>query len=260
MNSDKVAGMNWIAGAFVALIGLCFFELAQADVPAFDRPGIAFSTGTLPARSVTWEQGLPDFARTSDGGTDSTLYAFDSTLRVGLTDSVEAQIATSLNESKTHSTGSTEHSDGRGDLSVAIKAGLPSSRSDFSWATLAAVTYANGGRAFTNGSTAYDLGVALGYSFTDRVSSELYMNAEHTDGSNAFDVSPNLNFAISRTIAAFVEAAASYSGHGLDQALVGGGFTMRVTGAVQLDLSADFGLTSSSPDVLAGFGISVFFE
>jgi hypothetical protein len=86
------------------------------------------------------------------------------------------------------------------------------------------------------------------------------MNAEHTDGSNAFDVSPNLNFAISRTIAAFVEAAASYSGHGLDQALVGGGFTMMVTGAVQLDLSADFGLTSSSPDVLAGFGISVFFE
>jgi len=86
MNSDKVAGMNWIAGAFVALIGLCFFEVAQADVPAFDRPGIAFSTGTLPARSVTWEQGLPDFARTSDGGTDSTLYAFDSTLRVGLTE------------------------------------------------------------------------------------------------------------------------------------------------------------------------------
>lgn len=256
--------MDWIAGALIVVLWLCVVEPTQADAPAFDRPGIAFSTGTLPARSVAWEQGLPDFARTSDGGSTSTLYAFDGTLRVGLTDSVEAQIATSLNEMKTHAAGSTERSDGRGDVSVAIKAALPSPRPDFSWATLAAVTDANGARAFTNGSTAYDLGVALGYTLGDRVSAELYVNAEHTDGSNAvanaFDVSPNLNFPISRTMAAFVEAAASYSGHGLDQALAGGGFTMMVTSAVQLDLSADFGLTSRSPDVLAGFGISVFFE
>jgi hypothetical protein len=252
--------MQRIAGTLFVLLGLCRIEPAQADAPTFDRPGIAFSTGTLPARSVAWEQGLPDFAHTSDGGISSTLYAFDSTLRVGLTDSVEAQIATSLNEIKTRAEGNTERSDGRGDVSFAIKAALPSSHPDFSWATLAAVTDANGARAFTNGSTTYDLGVAFGYALDDRLSAELYLNAEHSDGSNDFDVSPNLNFPISSTIAAFVEAAASYSGHGLDQALAGGGFTMMVTSAVQLDLSADFGLTSRSPDVLAGFGISVFFE
>ncbi len=75
---------------------------------------------------------------------------------------------------------------------------------------------------------------------------------------NPFDVSPNLNFPISSTVAGFVEAAASYSGHRRDQALAGGGFSMMLTSAVQLDLSADFGLTSRSPDMLAGFGISVF--
>ena len=41
---------------------------AQADTPAFDRPGIAFSVTTLPAGTVSWEQGLPDLSRNRDEG------------------------------------------------------------------------------------------------------------------------------------------------------------------------------------------------
>ncbi len=159
-----------------------------------------------------------------------------------MTDTVEVQIATSWNEAETHAHGNTERSDGRGDLSFAIKAALPSSHPDFSWATLAAVTDANGARAFRTEGTTYDLGVALGYSLSEHVAAEFYANAERADGTSRFDVSPNLNFSISSTIAAFIEAAAAYSGHGLDQALAGGGFTLMLTPSVQLDLSADFGL------------------
>ncbi len=252
--------MDWIhAGILIASLASCWFGSAFADAPAFDRPGIAFSTGTLPAHSVAWEQGLPDFVHASDDGVSSTSYAFDGTLRAGVTDSVEVQIASSWNEAETHAHGNTERSDGRGDLSFAIKAALPSSHPDFSWATLAAVTDADGARAFTNARTTYDLGVALGYSLSERVATEFYANAERADGANRYDISPNLNVSISSTIAAFIEAAAAYSGHGLDQALAGGGFTLMLTPSVQLDLSADFGLTSRSPNVLAGFGISVFF-
>ncbi len=125
---------------------------------------------------------------------------------------------------------------------------------------LAGVTDSSGANNFTNGTTSYDLGVALGYSLSDDVSTEVYVNVEHMDGSNSVAVSPNLNFAISDSVSAFVEAGAVHSGGGLDQAVAGGGFTMLVTPTVQLDLSVDFGLTSKSPDVLAGFGVSVFFR
>ena len=161
---------------------------------------------------------------------------------------------------ETRAAGDTDRADGSSDVSFAVKAALPSSRQDFSWATLVAVTDSSGANNFTNGATTYDLGVALGFALSDIVSTELYANAEHIDGSNSVDVSPNLNIAISQTVTAFVEAGATYSGHGLDESVAGGGFTMMVTPSVQLDLSADFGLTSRSPDVLAGFGVSVFFQ
>ena len=233
---------------------------ARADSPPFDRPGIAFSTGTLPAHGVVWEQGLPDFERSSDRGVTSTLYTFDSRLRVGITDSFEVQLGTApFNQLELREAGNTDNADGRSDASFAIKAALPSS-DQFSWAVLAGVTDSSGADNFTNGATAYDVGVALGYALSDDVSTEIYVNVERIDGSGSVDVSPNLNIAISQSITAFVEAGAVYSGHGLDQAVAGGGFTMLVTPTVQLDLSADFGLTSKSPDVLAGFGVSVLFR
>ena len=43
-------------------------EALEVLSPAFDRPGIAFSTTTLPAGSFAWEQGLPDFEHSSGGG------------------------------------------------------------------------------------------------------------------------------------------------------------------------------------------------
>ena len=55
-----------------AITLLACMGVAQAETPAFDRPGIAFSVTTLPAGSLSWEQGLPDLSRDrSDGITES---------------------------------------------------------------------------------------------------------------------------------------------------------------------------------------------
>jgi hypothetical protein len=242
-----------------AIVG-CSMSDACADAPPFDRPGIAFSTGTFPAGTFAWEQGFPDFASSSQDGVDMRVYSADSRLRVGLTDSVEVQIASALfNRMKTHESGNTDTSDGRGDTSFALKVALPS-RQQFSWAALGAVTVSDGADQFTNGGTAYDFGVAFGYAMSDAASGEVYVNVNRLDGSTSYDISPNCNFALSQSVNGFVEMGATYTNHGLDQAVAGGGFTWMVTPSVQLDLSADFGLTNKSPDVLAGFGISVFFN
>jgi len=85
-----------IALCVAASIGLGATAPARADeAPSFDRPGIAFSTGTLPKGRFAWEQGLPDFQRDDDGGVRSTQYNANTTLRLGLSDTVELQLATS---------------------------------------------------------------------------------------------------------------------------------------------------------------------
>ena len=232
---------------------------ATADAPPFDRPGIAFSTGTLPAGSFALEQGLPDIVRSSKSDDSSTSYSADSRFRVGITDDLEVQVETSpFNSSTTHSLGATHSADGRGDVSIATKIALPTGQQRLSGAMLAVVTFANGANRFTNGATAYDLGVTMGYSLDDDVDAEFYCNVNRLDGATSFDVSPNLNVQISQTFAGFVEAGATFADHGTDDVVAGGGFTWMITPAVQLDMSADFGLTDRSPRITAGFGVSIF--
>jgi len=57
---------------------------ACADIPAFDRPGIAFSPTTLPAGSFAWEQGLPDFQRDRADGVTQRAYSASTRWRYGV--------------------------------------------------------------------------------------------------------------------------------------------------------------------------------
>jgi len=233
----------------------------MADAPPFDRPGIAFSTATLPAGTFMWEQGAPDVETSSQSDDAETTYGVGSRFRAALTDSVEVQVATSFFDvSRWHAAGKTETADGRGDASVALKAALPSANERFSWATLATVTSANGANRFTNGSTSYDLGATVGYQLSDSMNTGLFVDVGHLDGATNVQVSPNLNVGLTRTLGAFVEAGAVFADHGTSDVVAGGGFTWMVTPAVQLDASADFGLTSQSPKVVAGLGVSVYVQ
>ena len=135
---------------------------AQADTPAFDRPGIAFSVTTLPAGTVSWEQGLPDLSRDRAEGVTRTEYSAGSLLRVGLAGNLELQVGhAAFNALRVSGSEASLRTHGAGDTSVALKLALPALADKLEWALLGSTTLATGNSAFTAGDTAYALGVTL---------------------------------------------------------------------------------------------------
>lgn len=233
---------------------------ALADTPAFDRPGIAFSTSTLPPGAVSWEQGLPDFQRDDDSGIRTRQYSEDTNVRVGLADGVEVQLtAAPFNHLDTRDHGMHTSANGAGDLGVALKLALPSGGEKFSWAVLAGATFDTGSRDFTNGTTAYSLATTLGYDMSDVVSGALYFGVSRSGGADTWAWSPSLSFAINDRFGAFVEAGFEKAEHAPSTRVAGGGVTWMATPRLQLDLSMDFGLNDAAPDVQGGVGFALYF-
>ncbi len=233
--------------------------LALADTPAFDRPGIAFSTTTLPAGSVAWEQGLPDFEHVSDGGDRATLYSANTMIRVGLSERAELQLASALYNHLDARIGGTSASEsGFGDTRLAVKWALPGLPHDISWAALAAISFPSGERPFRAEEPQYDLGTTLSIDLDDSASAAFYINANYDDGDLNWTLSPTLGFAVNDTVELFVEAGAFINDGDPNSYVAGGGVTWMLTPTVQLDASANFGLNDDSPDVSGGIGFSVF--
>lgn len=232
------------------------------DAPSFDRPGIGFSTGTLAKGAFAWEQGLPDFQRDDSDGGRVTQYNANTTLRLGLSDTLELQLSSApynrLRERDSNGQRRSRH--GAGDTGLALKLALPSSRDQFSWAVLGGVTAASGDRDFSNGATEYTLGTSLGYDFDERVSGALYFNLDRSDGANTWSWSPSLSFAVSDRVGAYVEAGVSRSDHESTTSIAGAGLTWMASPHVQLDASLDWGLDARSPDLQGGIGLAWLFD
>ena len=234
---------------------------ALADTPAFDRPGIAFSTSTIPRGSFAVELGMPDFLHESDAGHTSTLVFLDTNVRTGLGKNIELQLATPVfNYQKTKATGASDSATGLGDSSLVLKAALPSTFARFSWAGLAGVTFATGQDPFTAGRALYSLAAAASLELSDTYSTGFYINLNYSDGRTGYTLSPNLNFLLSDHLSAYVEAGYDHVPQSPDTNIAGGGLAWMVAPAVQLDLSVDFGLTRDSPDFQGGFGVSMFIK
>lgn len=233
---------------------------AHAQTPAFDRPGIAFSVTTLPAGTVSWEQGLPDLSRDRADGITQTEYSAGSLLRVGLTKRLELQVGhAAFNVLHRKGGGESMRAHGAGDTSIALKLALPTPGDDLAWALLGSTTLATGDSAFTGGDTAHALGMTLEWSLDDRSAVAFYANAEIVDDETTFSFSPSYSYALNDEVGLFAEAGYSRTRHQPDDVVAGGGVTWLVAPTVQLDLSANLGLTSDSTDLQAGFGVSVFF-
>lgn len=234
---------------------------ARADTPSFDRPGIAFSTGTLPRGGFAWEQGLPDFQRDRSGGVRSLSYSADTNLRLGLTDRVELQLSASpYNYLRESGHGARRSAHGGGDAALAIKLALPSANDKFSWALLGSATVATGVSEFSDGRDRYALGAAAAYDFSDAVSGSLYLNVERSGGDDAWTVSPSLSRAFGPRWSGYVEAGWTRTAHAPDTGVAGFGATFMATARIQLDASLDAGLNQASPDWQGGVGVSFFFD
>lgn len=245
-------------GAAAAALASC---AAFGDTPAFDRPGIAFSTTTLPRGGVSWEQGLPDFVHDDEDGLRSTTYSATTNVRVGLAERIEVQLSGSpFNYARRRGGGEHAGARGAGDSGVALKIALPAQSAGFSWALLAGATFDTGSRDFTDGATAYGVATTLGYDWSDAVSSSLYVGVERSDGVDTWAWSPSVGFAIGERLGAYVEAGFEKPEHGPSTRVAGGGLTWMATPTLQLDVSAALGLDDAAPDVQGGFGLSVYFE
>jgi hypothetical protein len=233
--------------------------LAHADTPAFDRPGIAFSTQTLPAGTVSWEQGLPDVVRSDDQGAQSTLYSADTRIRVGLAKNVELQVADSLyNRLRLRSEGDSTVEHGASDLNLALKMALPSSQ-NISWAFLGGVSFATGATAFTNDAQQYSLAASVNMHLNDTYAAGFYAGATRSGKDNAYTLSPNFSFPLSASLGGYIEAGYTFGDHIDKDEVAGGGLAWMASERLQLDLYALHGLTAHSTDLQAGLGVSMYF-
>ena len=249
-----------VNAAVIALLCLLVPAAAQADAPAFDRPGIAFSPAVLPARSFDWEQGLPDLQFDDAGGTRSRLYAADTTLRMSLTSTLELQVGGSLwNRLDASSAGTSSRAEGAGDSKIGLKWARPLPASKLSLGILATVTHDTGSAAFTNGSPIYSLGAVLGRDMGAGRSLAGYLNVDHSGVGNTWTASSNFGFPVHGNLAGYVEVG-RIAGSGNSSTVGGGGLTWLLHDRLQLDMYARRGLTTRSPDLQAGFGVSMFWK
>jgi hypothetical protein len=232
-----------------------------AATPAFDRPGISFSTSTLPAGTFAWEQGLPDFNYDSGGGSRSLLLSADANFRVGLMDHLELQVALPWwNELSEKSGGVRNHENGAGDVGLSLKAELPSTCDKLSWAVLGGATFETGSQAFTAGGTEVDVGVTVSDQLSDELSASAYVNFDRLNGVSTWTFSPAISYALNDKLGVFLEAGVDLAEGSSADTVVGGGVTYMISAKVQLDFSLDFGVGGHAPDVSGGVGFSVFFN
>ncbi len=243
---------------FFALYAAIDSACAQDTAIAFDRPGIAFSPATLGAGKVSFEQGLPDFARDESDGTRVSAYAANSLLRVGLTEGFELQLGAAPFNRLTLRAGSISDSfNGAGDSSVALKYNWNTACTHVCSALLMKATLATGSSEFTVSDNQYSLGSATNWDINGR-SLGLYLAVEHQDGDTALALAPSFSFALSENVASYVEAGFNHSDAGTES-IAGVGLTWMLSPRVQFDLSSDWGLNDRAPDWIGGVGLSWFF-
>lgn len=251
---------NGRIGLIVILLSAVLPVAAHADTPSFDRPGLGFAPAALPAGSFAWEQGLPDLQYNYTDGVRTRFATADTNLRLGLTGTLEAQLAGSLwNRLDVRDAGMTSHDVGAGDTRLALKWAPALSTKAVTLAVLGGVTLDTGSRAFTNGRPIYSLGVAVAHNLGSDRSIAGYANVDHSGGSNVGTVSGNFGFPISGALGGYVEAGRVFGG-GASSTLAGGGLTWVWHERLQFDLYGRRGMTSPRPDVQAGFGISLFWK
>lgn len=252
----------WMSRLVMAgLVGASASASALADGVAFDRPGIAFSPSTLPAGTVSWEQGLPDWSRDREDGVEVSAYAANTLLRVGLSEQWELQLGGSAyNRAELRVAGTRIRETGAGDTSIAFKYALADLGESVSWAFLGKISSPTGNSAFTSGRTQVAIGTAAGWALSERHTLGLYANVSRDADERVYTLSPSLSVALSERVGTYVEAGFSKSSESPTESIAGLGLTVMATDAVQLDLSADWGLNNASTDVIAGFGVSIYFD
>jgi hypothetical protein len=263
MNGTLVRG---ILGALpVALLALGAQAASAQETISTDRPGLGFGTSTVPAGAFQVELGLPAVGLSSNGEADARLINFPGLLRVGITESLELRLGSTLFNASTLEVGGVEQTtDGFGAVEMGAKLGFSAGEGGPALALIPSVIvpvdedFSGNRAAYTlNGVAAWSLPAGFGLTTVAGL-------AINPDGEDDYATSHTLVGVLGRSLAerlgGFVEAGLYPTPDAADPAYVGGGLTYLLTDLVQLDAFADVGVSSdAASDLLFGVGASVRF-
>lgn len=248
--------LSCVSLLFVALLA----GPAHADdaAPAFDRPGIAFATETLPRGTFAWEQGLPDVSTDRIGGIRTTAWVADTLLRFGVADTLDLQLgANSFGGVKVRGRGENISERGGGDGWASVK-WVPATGSDaFTWAMLATATLPFGEAPIGDGGHDYDIGITGTWALPSDTSVSLYADHSWGDSGRGWMFSPSFAFPLGKDVDGYVEAG--YGAGAARTRVAGGGVTWMATARLQLDASFLRGLDDGSLDWQSGIGMALYF-
>jgi hypothetical protein len=260
--------MGWRTHVFGALL-LCTGTPAAAEQPiCADRPGKATSACTVPAGHWQVETGLADWTLDRSGGErDTSLVVGETTIKYGLTDHSDIEVAvTPWQHATSRGPGFRDSASGIGDVDVIYKHELTSSDATLQVTLYPYVKIPTAKRPLGNGEWEGGLLVPIGYNigkspFSIGLTPELNWVAD-ADGrghhaamvqvaSLGWQVTPKLN------LSAEIWGQWDWDPAGTRrQASADGAVAYLLSNNVQLDAGANFGLNRNTPDVELYGGVS----
>lgn len=253
-----------------AMLGLSVpAQAEEARDLCADRPGLGTPACTVEPGRMVLELGLGDWTREKDAASRTdTVVAGDALLRIGVTDSLEAQVGwTAYGHVRTRDrlTGAIDKADGVGDVTLALRQNLHNpDGSGFSVALMPYATVPAGGSAIGAGDwgaglivpVSFDLGHGLSLGLTPEVDA-----AVDGDGNGrhlAYGSVAGLGFSLSDAVSGAIEAQVTHDhdpdGHAT-QALAGLSFAWQPSDAMQFDVGLNLGLNRASADSELYLGI-----
>lgn len=253
--------------------GVAGIGVAQAqEVRPFcaDRPGLGTPACTMDKGRVAVELGGADWTVERDAATRTdTVIAGDLLVRVGVTDTLEAQVGwTAFGHVRTRDkiTGAISNSSGTGDVSVALRQNLVSpDGSGFSVALMPYASLPTGGATIGAGDWSAGLVVPISFELSDTIAIGLSPSVEAaTDGDGrgrhaAYGAVIGLGASLTESVGAALEFQATRdedpSGHSTEL-LASLSFAWQPQDGLQFDVGAVAGLNDASPDLQVYVGVA----
>ncbi|MBY8822834.1 transporter [Sphingomonas colocasiae] len=234
-----------------------------------DRPGLGTPACTLDAGRVVVELGLGDWThdRTGPMRTD-TILAGDALIRIGLNDTLEAQIGwTGYGRVRTRdmAAGTIDNASGTGDVTLALRRNFINP--DGSGVSIAAMPYAtlpSGGKAIGAGDwgagllvpMSFDLGgVSLALSPEIDAAVDSDGKGRHLGYGSVVGLEFSLTDALSTSTEISIHRDDDPAGH-TTEALAGLSAGWQPSKDLQFDIGLNIGLNATSPDTELYFGIA----
>lgn len=251
MNKNGQIRHKWSRAAVLCLSAAAITPvLAQVENnPGYDRPGLGFTPAVLQPSDFIWEQGLPDWSRSSG----VSQYDADTLLRLGIGRALELQLGSGWSWLD----GSASSVDGRSNTSLGVKF-APSAAGDFSWGVLGSVELKDGARAFRNEQHQYLLGASFNWQHSEDHASGLYIEAVDGDADSQL-LALNNEWTLTPALGLYVEWAMQHVASAGSGTVGGAGMTWQVTPRAQLDISARHRISGHTDTWQAGIGFAVYF-